>query len=136
VTDDEVEQVAAAEGEELRRRAERYRGGRELLPLRGRCVVVVDDGIATGGSASAALEVARAHGPAHLVLAVPVAPPETVRRLTRQADEVVVVEMPVAMRAIGLHYRDFAQTSDDEVIELLATAARSDPAGDGQAAAP
>jgi predicted phosphoribosyltransferase len=129
VTDAEVEQVTAAEREELRRRAERYRGGRELAPLRDRCVVVVDDGIATGGSASAALEVARAHRPAHLVLATPVAPPETAHRLARRADEVIVVEMPVAMRAIGLHYRDFSQTSDDEVVELLAKAARSGRAG-------
>ena len=78
---------------------------------------------------SAALEVARTHEPAHLVLATPVAPPETVRRLAERADEVVVVETPVAMRAIGLHYRDFAQTSDDEVVELLRLATRGDAAG-------
>ena len=92
-------------------------------------MVVVDDGVATGGSALAALEVARTHEPAHLVLATPVAPPETVRRLAERADEVVVVETPVAMRAIGLHYRDFAQTSDDEVVELLRLATRGDAAG-------
>jgi putative phosphoribosyl transferase len=96
-------------------------------------VIVVDDGIATGGTALAALEVARAHGARRVVLAVPVAPPETITRMSPTADEIVVIETPARFYAVGQWYDQFTQTSDDEVIDLLrsstqkATATGTDP---------
>jgi dienelactone hydrolase len=91
-------------------------------------VIVVDDGIATGSTARAAVEVARAHGAARVVLAVPVAPPETVVALESVADEVVAVETPAHLYAIGGWYDNFAQTSDNEVVALLAAANPGSPA--------
>jgi putative phosphoribosyl transferase len=95
-----------------------------MVDIRGRTVIVVDDGIATGGTARAALQVARAHGARKVVLAVPVAAPDTVRSLRADADEIVVIEQPVDLVAIGYWYRDFGQTSDSEVERLLELGAR------------
>ncbi|MCP3819409.1 phosphoribosyltransferase [Streptomyces sp. A3M-1-3] len=108
---------------ELLRRARRFRAGRERLALAGRTVIVVDDGIATGATAAAACEVVRAQGAARVVLAVPVAPPDAVARLRAEADEVVCLSTPVAFSAVGEWYQDFSQTSDEEVVFLLAQAA-------------
>ena len=82
-------------------------------------MIVVDDGIATGGTARAALEVVRAHGARRVVLAVPVGPPETLREFASVADEVVWLDAPHWFQAVGLHYANFNQTTDDEVVELL-----------------
>jgi predicted phosphoribosyltransferase len=120
VSESDIERVEARERVEVERRAHAYRGDRPMVPLRGRTVVIVDDGIATGGTVRAAVEVARAHGAARVVVAVPVAPPDTVAELRRVADEVVVVEMPSPFYAIGEWYADFAQVGDDEVVRLLA----------------
>jgi putative phosphoribosyl transferase len=111
--------VEAREREEVARRAQQYRGARAMIPLTDRTVIIVDDGIATGGTARAAMQVARAHGASRVVLAVPVAPPETVAEMREFADEVVVVETPSPFFAIGEWYRDFSQTTDDEVVSLL-----------------
>jgi putative phosphoribosyl transferase len=119
VTPEQFDAVVARERAEVDRRAERFRGGREPLSLTGRTVIVVDDGIATGGTARAALEVARAHGASRVVLAVPVAPPDTLRELASVADEVVCLEAPRWFQAVGMHYADFTQTSDADVVELL-----------------
>ncbi|WP_455358524.1 alpha/beta family hydrolase [Streptomyces sp. SYSU K21746] len=108
---------------ELLRRARRFRSGRPRLSLDGRTVIVVDDGIATGATAAAACEVVRAQGAARVVLAVPVAPPDAVARLRTEADEVVCLSTPVAFSAVGEWYQDFTQTSDEEVMFLLAQAA-------------
>ncbi len=126
VTDDEISAVEQRERTELERRVRRFRGDRARIPFEGRTVIVVDDGIATGSTARAALEVARQQGAARVVLAVPVAPPETVAALESVADEVVAVETPAHLYAIGAWYDDFAQTSDDEVVTLLATAHRDE----------
>ena len=116
---DDLARVEARERAEVDRRARRYRGGRPMTSLLDRAVIIVDDGIATGGTARAAIEVARAHGAASVVLAVPVAPPSSVEELSLVADEVVAVETPRHMFAIGQWYRDFTQTTDDEVARLL-----------------
>ncbi len=122
VTEPELERVEAAERSELDRRVERYRDKWARLDLSGRVAVVVDDGIATGGTARAAVEIARAQGAERVVLAVPVAPVETVRDLEPIVDELVCLETPSMMVAIGAWYEDFSQTSDEEVVALLAEA--------------
>jgi predicted phosphoribosyltransferase len=119
VRSDQLSEVEEREREELARRARAYRGDREPLAIAGRTVVIVDDGLATGASARAAIEVARARGAARVVLAVPVAPPETVAALRADADDVVSVETPSTMAAIGQWYDDFSQTSDAEVVAHL-----------------
>ncbi|MEV8309302.1 alpha/beta family hydrolase [Streptomyces flavidovirens] len=120
---DDVAAVERAEEAELERRALRFRGDRPRLPLDGRTVVVVDDGIATGATAAAACEVVRAQGAARVVLAVPVAAPDAVARLSSQVDDVVCLSVPPMFRAVGEWYENFTQTSDEEVVALLAQAA-------------
>lgn len=123
VTEDYLEREVAVQEEEIRRRAEAYRRGREAAELRGKVAVVVDDGVATGGTAAAALRWAGAQGAERVVLAIPVAPRESVERLGREADEVVCLLTPDRFYAVGQWYRDFRQTSDERVIELLDEAA-------------
>jgi putative phosphoribosyl transferase len=128
----DVAAVEAREREELDRRVRTFRGGRAMTPIEGRTVIVVDDGIATGSTAYAALQVARAAGARRVVLAAPVAPPGTVQWFLDDgaADDVVVVEQPARMWAIGAWYENFSQTTDAEVVELLDRAAQ---AGDSRA---
>jgi putative phosphoribosyl transferase len=116
---------------EIERRRAAYRGDREPEPVRDRTAIVVDDGIATGGTVRAALAALARGEPATLVLAVPVAPPETIRALKNLADDVVCLATPSTFMAIGAHYRDFAQTSDEEVTELLRKAAGFGAGGAG-----
>ena len=113
------EQLAADEQVELERRVRRYRAGRPLPKLAGRDVVVVDDGLATGVTAEAALHALQSKRPRRLVLAVPVCAPDTVARLGAVADAVVCVLSPPDFRAVALWYDDFDQTTDDEVVDLL-----------------
>lgn len=117
--------VEEAEREELRRRLARYRRGRERTALTGRAVVIVDDGIATGSTASVACEVARRQGAAQVVLAVPVAAPQALRRLRHEADAVVCLSAPPHFSAVGQWYEDFSQVGDEEVSALLAAATRA-----------
>jgi putative phosphoribosyl transferase len=116
---DDISRVAEEEARELERRVRVYRGDRPTPEVKGRTVILVDDGIATGGTMRAAIASLKQHGPRRLVVAVPVAPPETVDELAREVDEVVSPEQPADLMAIGLWYRDFHQTSDEEVLELL-----------------
>jgi putative phosphoribosyl transferase len=111
--------VEAREREELASRVRRFRGGRRRVSLVGRTALIVDDGIATGSTARAACQVARAHGAARVIVATPVAPPSTVARLRGVADEVIVLDCPEAFIAIGEFYEDFSQTTDEEVMEFL-----------------
>ncbi|MFB7462406.1 phosphoribosyltransferase family protein [Streptomyces sp. NPDC056224] len=120
--------VERVEEAELARQAAKFRAGRQRVPLAGRTVIVVDDGIATGATAAAACQVVREMGAARVVLAVPVAPPDAVAWLRTVADEVVCLSTPPGFSAVGEWYQDFSQTSDDEVVSLLARAAdRSAP---------
>lgn len=112
----------AAQEREIRRRSALYRQNRPAVPLQGRVVIVVDDGIATGGTAAAAARWARAQGATRVVLAAPVAPSEALRRLAGEADEVVVLETPEPFYAVGQWYLDFPQVPDERVVELLARA--------------
>ncbi len=123
VSEEEFAAVEQRERAELRRRAERYRLDRPRAVVAGRTAIVVDDGIATGSTARAACQVARAHGAARVILAVPVAPRGTVAALSRVADQVVCLESPEPFYAIGQWYQDFSQTSDAEVVRLLRAAA-------------
>ena len=107
---------------EIERRREVYRRGRQPISIRERTVIVVDDGIATGGSMRAVLQALRQGGAAHIVLAVPVAPADTLEELAALADETVCLATPEPFRAVGRHYRDFDQTSDEEVVKLLEAA--------------
>jgi putative phosphoribosyl transferase len=111
--------IAAAEAE-LDRRTRAYRGGRPEPDLAGTTAVVVDDGVATGATAVAALRWARARQPVRVVFAVPVGPAATVARLRRECDEVVVLEAPASFAAVGAWYADFAQVGDEEVEAILA----------------
>lgn len=138
VSQRQLADVESRERRELERRASRFRGDRPRAPLAGRTAVVVDDGIATGSTARAACQVAREHGAARVVLAVPVAPPGWTARFHGVADELVCVDTPDPFGAIGQFYADFAQTSDDEVLSCLRRASRRTAAtmpGDGTAGA-
>lgn len=107
---------------EIERRRLLYFGTRTPTPLRGRAVVLVDDGIATGSTALVSLQALRRQEVGRRLLAVPVAPVESLERLKPWTDELVCLLTPSPFRAVGLHYRDFAQTSDQEVVELLSKA--------------
>ena len=114
---------AAEEGRaEIARRLAAYRGERPRPRTTGREVVIVDDGIATGFTVKAAVESIRHRGAVRVVIAAPVAPPGAVEDMSRVADEVVVLDEPYGFRAVGQFYRDFDQTTDAEVVRLLAEA--------------
>lgn len=123
VTEEYLEREIAAEEAETVRRLRVYRGDRPPLDLAGKTAIVIDDGVATGGTAVAALRWARAQGASRVILAVPVAPPQTMERLRHEADAVVALATPEPFFAVGEWYRRFDQTSDEEVIEALRRAA-------------
>lgn len=135
VTEEAIERVAEKEGRELRRREQAYRGDRPFPRLSNRDVILVDDGLATGATMRAAIEVVRKQSPRRLIVAVPVAPRSTLESLAREVDELICPGVPDSFRAIGLWYQNFAQTSDEEVRELLGQAWQREgqPAANGQA---
>lgn len=120
VSPEQLAEVEARERAEVERRAAGLRAGRPRIPLAGRTAILVDDGVATGSTARAACAVARALGARRVVLATPVAPMRTVAALRAVADDVVAVETPADFRAVGQFYADFGQTTDAEVVALLA----------------
>ena len=126
-----LERVTAKETQELKRREERYRGQRPFPKLEGRTVILVDDGLATGASMRAAAQAVRPQAPKELVVAVPVAAEATCRALRNQVDELICAFRPPDFAAVGQFYRDFSQTSDEEVCELLARASSAASAHGG-----
>jgi predicted phosphoribosyltransferase len=117
-----IESVTVREKNELERREQSYRDGRPAPQVRGRIVILVDDGLATGATMRAAVKALRQSGAAKIVVAVPVGPPETCREIEAEADAIVCATAPEFFRAVGQYYHDFSQTSDEEVRELLALA--------------
>jgi predicted phosphoribosyltransferase len=120
-SDQAIEEVVADEMEELRRREVLYRGTRAPPELRGRTVIVVDDGLATGATMEAAVQALRRHHPRQICVAVPVGARDSCATLAALADKVVCPAQPEPFRAVSLWYRDFPQTSDEEVRQLLAS---------------
>ena len=119
----EINAVAAEQMQELERRERSYRGDRPAPEVRGRTVILVDDGLATGSSMRAAVKALRQLHPARIVVAVPVASPETCAEFRDEVDEIVCAYTPEPFYAVGFWYEDFSQTSDEEVRELLEQAA-------------
>jgi len=122
-----VEAVVAREQQELERRERAYRDDRPPPDVRGRTCILVDDGLATGSTMRAAAAALRAEDAASIVVAVPVAPPETCEELQSDADRIICALTPEPFYAVGLWYEDFAQTTDEEVYDLLARAAQDRP---------
>jgi predicted phosphoribosyltransferase len=122
VTPAEIDAITAREAEELARREREYRMGRPAPDLRGRCAILVDDGVATGASMEAAVAWARHRQASRVIVAVPVASDSAVARLAREADEVIAVDVPPRFNAVGAWYQDFSQTSDAEVLDLVSQA--------------
>jgi predicted phosphoribosyltransferase len=127
VTREQVDAITAREIAEIARRDRLYRGTRPPPQLQARTVILVDDGIATGATMQAAVQLARKQGAGRIVVAVPVAPPDTAEAMADQVDELVCLEQPMFFRAVSQWYREFGQTSDEEVQDLLASAWRDQP---------
>lgn len=123
MTPADVNAIVVRERAELHRRETLYRGARPPLAVRGATVLLVDDGVATGASLRAAIAALRQHAPARIVVAVPVVDASVVPQLAREADEVIAVATPMHLSAVGEWYRNFSQTTDEEVIGLLCRAA-------------
>ena len=119
-----IDAVAAKEEHELARRERLYRGDRPPPDVRGRTVILVDDGLATGATMHAAIQALRQQQPAHIVVAVPAASPEACDELKEEVDDVVCAVTPEPFYAVGLWYEDFSQTTDEEVRDLLARSAK------------
>ena len=119
VTDEEIEQIRHKQAEEIKRRIETLRGGRPLPLLRGRSVILVDDGIAMGSTMHVAVELCRKGGAGEIIVAVPVAGYSAIEKFSRMADEVVVLESPVPFYAVAQVYENWCDVSDEEVLEIL-----------------
>lgn len=128
LTSDEIADLERIERHELRRRGQAFRAAGERIPIAGRTALIVDDGVATGSTARAACQVARAMGARRVILAAPVGAPEAISSLRRVADTVVCLNAPARFDAVGHWYRDFRPTTDREVIDLLRRAAAPSPA--------
>jgi putative phosphoribosyl transferase len=119
-----IEAIAAREQQELERRERVYRGDHPPPDVRGRTVILVDDGLATGATMYAAVQALRQQGAGRVVVGVPIAPPDTCDQLREVVDDIVCAVTPEPFHAVGLWYEDFSQTTDDEVRDLLARSAQ------------
>lgn len=119
IADAAIERVVEEEREKLRDRENAYRGARPVVDLEGKSVVLVDDGLATGATMRAAVVALREHGPSQIVVGVPTAPPETCPDFRQRVDEIVCLTTPQPFLGVGGAYRDFSQTTNEEVRELL-----------------
>ena len=122
-----IERVAARELEELRRRERAYRDGSPVSDVRGKTVIVIDDGLATGSTMRAAIQAIRGRGAERVVVAVPTGSPDVCEEFETEADDVICAATPEPFHSVGLWYDDFSQTTDDEVRDLLARAERERP---------
>ncbi len=120
----DIDRLAEDQLREIKRRRSVYLSGRKTVDLKGRTAIVVDDGIATGATVRAALKAVRRQNPKQLILAVPVAPADTLSELRADVDDIICLSTPAMFHAIGLHYVDFSQVSDEEVVSALAEAAQ------------
>ncbi len=120
---EDIGRLAESERGELERRNARYRGDRPAVPLAGKTVILADDGIATGATVRSALRLVAKQGAARVILAVPVAPASVLKALEREADDIVCLATPKPFLAVGAHYMDFRQLSDEEVVATLAALA-------------
>ena len=128
ITSDQIETIATEEQSELERREREYRGDAERMDVSGKTVILVDDGLATGASMRAAVEALRQRQPEHIVVAVPAAAPSVCRAFENEVDEVVCLVTPEPFFGVGAWYRDFSQTTDQEVRRLLEEARSPTPA--------
>src|SRR6184192_1122989 len=126
-SEEAIEAVTTRETAELERREQIYREGRPAPELRNRVVILVDDGLATGATMRAAVKALRQSTAAKIIVAVPVGPPDTCHELEEQADETICLSMPEFFQAVGQYYEDFSQISDEDVRQLLTSAARDMP---------
>lgn len=132
LTGEEVRAMAGPQLAEIERRRELYRGGRTPVPVEGKTVIIVDDGIATGATARAAIEAVRRRGAARIVLAVPAAPPGSLSEVAMDADEAIAVRQPSPFLSVGGCYERFEQIDDAEVVALLARSAEETGGGKSQ----
>jgi putative phosphoribosyl transferase len=132
IPEDAIEAVAGEELQELQRRERAYRGDRPPPNVRGRIVILIDDGLATGSTMRAAVAALRQQQPARIVVAVPVGAAETCAEFEAEADETICARTPEPFYAVGLWYGDFSQTTDAEVHDLLERAAEEHPAAYGR----
>lgn len=114
-----IDEEVLAQKKEIVRRVELYRSGKGIARLAGKTIILVDDGVATGATLKAAIATLRREKTSRLVVAIPVAPPETASELERMADEFICIETPPHFMAVGAHYQDFVQVTDGEVVKLL-----------------
>ncbi|MEA5617168.1 phosphoribosyltransferase [Cronbergia sp. UHCC 0137] len=119
ITDDAIARIAIQEERELERREYLYRQNRPFPQLRGQTVILIDDGLATGATMWAAVVAVRQQQPAHIIIGVPVASPETCQQLAAAVDEIICIHQPKSFYSVGLWYEDFPQTSDRQVQDLL-----------------
>lgn len=119
VSEDYVAEVMQREQAEAKRRLEVYRGGRTARDLKNKIVIVVDDGVATGYTMRAAIQTIRAEGAKNIIVAIPLAPSDTVEKLRGEVENVIALQQPTFFWAIGAHYQEFSQVSDDEVVALM-----------------
>lgn len=127
LTSEYIDERAKEELVEIERRRQVYLSDRPRVPLNGRTLIIVDDGIATGASIRAAIAALKRRNPLKLILAVPVAPADTIEKLRAEVDDVVCLQMPEPFYAIGMHYDDFHQVPDDEVVRLMNEAPALEP---------